>query len=51
MSDLHNEPNIKENDWVIWQFSHTGNINGINGDIDLNYFRYSFRQFNQLLMP
>ena len=51
MSDLHNEPNIKENDWVIWQFSRTGNINGINGDIDLNYFRYSFRQFNQLLMP
>ena len=51
MSDLHNEPNPKNNDWVIWQFSHTGNIKGINGDIDLNYFRYSFRQFNQLLMP
>ena len=51
MSDLHNEPNIKDNDWIIWQFSHTGNINGIKGDIDLNYYRYSFRQFNQLLMP
>lgn len=51
MSDLHNEPNIKENEWIIWQFSHTGNINGASGDIDLNYFRYSYRQFNQLLMP
>ena len=51
MSDLHNEPDTKDNDWVIWQFSHTGNINGIKGDIDLNYFRYSFRQLNQLLMP
>ncbi len=49
MCDLHNEP--KENKWIMWQFSHTGNINGIKGDIDLNYFRYSFRQFNQLLMP
>jgi lysozyme len=51
MSDLHNEPNTKENEWVIWQFSHTGKINGAIGDIDLNYFRYSYRQFNELLMP
>lgn len=51
MSDLHNEPTIKDDEWVIWQFSHTGNINGVMGDIDLNYFRYSYRQFNQLLMP
>lgn len=51
MSDLHNEPNTKSNDWIIWQFSHTGNIAGINGDIDLNFYRYSFRKFNELLMP
>ena len=51
MSDLHNEPNTKENEWVIWQFSHTGNVNGAIGDIDLNYFRYSYREFNELLMP
>ena len=51
MSDLHNEPQTKDDNWIMWQFSHTGNIDGINGDIDLNYFRYSFRQFNQLLMP
>ncbi len=51
MSDLHSEPTIKDHDWVIWQFSHTGNINGVKCDIDLNYYRYSFRQFNQILMP
>lgn len=51
MSSLHNEPDIEENEWIIWQFSHTGLLNGANGSIDLNYFRYSYRQFNQLLMP
>ena len=50
MSDLHNEPTIKENEWIIWQFSHTGQLNGAVGDIDLNYFRYSYRQFNKLIM-
>ncbi len=51
MSDLHSEPQTKDDNWIMWQFSHTGNIDGINGNVDLNYFRYSFRQFNQLLMP
>lgn len=51
MSDLHNEPDKNDYNWIIWQFSHTGNIPGVNGDIDLNYFRYSFRKFNELLMP
>ncbi len=50
MSDLRNEPTIQDNEWVIWQFSHTGVINGAMGDIDLNYFRYSYRKFNQLSM-
>ena len=51
MSDLHNEPQIQDNNWIMWQFSHSGKIDGINGDIDLNYFRYSFRQLDLLLMP
>ena len=51
MSDLHNEPHVSDYNWIVWQFSHTGNINGANKDIDLNYFRYSFRCFNQILMP
>ena len=48
MSDLHNEPNIEDNEWIIWQFSHTGRLNGVKGDIDLNYFRYSYRRFSEL---
>lgn len=51
MSDLHNKPDTNNLNWIIWQFSHTGTIAGINGDIDLNYFRHSFRKFNELLMP
>ena len=51
MSDLYNEPQAKDYNWIVWQFSHTGSINGIKGEIDLNYFRYSFRNFYLLLMP
>lgn len=48
MSDLHNEPRMTDNEWIIWQFSHTGKLNGAEGDIDLNYFRYSYRRFEEL---
>lgn len=48
--DLHSEPNI-ESEWVIWQFSHTGKIPGVINDIDLNYYRYSFADFQELLIP
>ena len=51
ISDLHNEPQANDYNWIIWQFSHTGNINGANREIDLNYFRHSFRRLNQLLIP
>ncbi len=51
MSDLYSKPQIKNDNWIIWQFSHSGNIDGIKGDIDLNYFRYSFRQLDLLLIP
>ena len=50
MSDLHNEPNIEENEWAIWQFSHTGKLNGVKGDVDLNYFRYAYRRFEELIV-
>ncbi|WP_418895170.1 glycoside hydrolase family 25 protein [Limibacterium fermenti] len=49
--DLHDEPNVAAGNWVIWQFSHTGNIPGTVNDIDLNYYRYSFYEFRTLLMP
>lgn len=51
LCDLHDEPNVASDKWVIWQFSHTGNIPGVVGDIDLNFYRYSFSDFKNLLMP
>lgn len=51
MCDLHNEPSDKIENWRIWQFSHTGDLPGIEGNIDLNYYRFTFDQFNELLLP
>lgn len=48
--DLHNEP-VNINNWIIWQFSHKGQLPGVDGDIDLNYFRYSYDQLNKILIP
>lgn len=31
--------------YYIWQYSHTGRVNGINGEVDLNY---SYRNFPQI---
>mgnify|MGYP000851334507 CR=1 FL=1 len=49
--DLHHEPTVAKDKWVIWQFSHTGKLAAAADDIDLNYYRYSFTDFQQLLMP
>ncbi len=50
MCDLRNEPSDDFN-WRIWQFSHKGEIPGIDGHIDLNYYRYTFSEFKELLLP
>lgn len=50
--DLHNEPDDGEfKNWAIWQFSHTGIVNGVVGDIDLNYYREGFEEYKTILMP
>lgn len=49
--DLHKEPSDDISNWKIWQFSHEGKIKGIPENIDLNYYRYSFEQFCELLLP
>lgn len=49
--DLHSEPGDDYENWIIWQFSHTGQVDGVIGDIDLNYYRYSFSEFQKLLIP
>lgn len=50
MCDLQKEPSEDVN-WRIWQFSHKGELAGIGGHIDLNYYRYSFEEFKELLLP
>jgi len=49
--DLHNEPKDDLTNWRIWQFSHKGELPGIDGHIDLNYYRYSYNEFKELLIP
>lgn len=49
--DLHNEPSDDIPRWRIWQFSHKGELPGVREKIDLNYYRYSFSEFKELLLP
>lgn len=34
----HLSPSFNNYDCVIWQYSHTGNVDGIDGEVDLNHF-------------
>lgn len=49
--DLFSEPSNEYSHWDIWQFSHTGNLTGVFGDIDLNFYRGTFEEFKSLLIP
>ncbi len=51
MCDLHNEPSNDIPNWRIWQFSHKGEIPGMEGNIDLNYYKYTYSEFKELLLP
>lgn len=51
MCDLHNEPSKDLKNWRIWQFSHKGELPGVDGHVDLNYYRYSYEEFKELLLP
>ncbi len=51
ISCLSGEPSNDIGNWVIWQFTHQGELPGIVGDIDFNYFRYSFERLNEFSLP
>lgn len=51
ISSLNKEPSDNIKNWVIWQFTHKGELDGIVGDLDLNYFRYSFDDLHKLQLP
>lgn len=48
--DLDNDPSSEIN-WKIWQFSHTGSVLGMKGNVDLNYYRLSIKEFSELFLP
>lgn len=48
ISRLKKTPPSQEN-WVFWQFSHTGIIPGISEDVDVNVFKGSMADFKILL--
>lgn len=49
--DLQDEPSDEPENWRIWQFTHKGKLPGVDGYIDLNYYRYDFDEFKELLLP
>lgn len=51
ISSLNKEPSDDIKNWIIWQFTHTGELDGIAGDLDLNYFRHPFDELQKLQLP
>jgi len=51
ISCLNNEPPADINNWVIWQFTHKGELPGVVGYVDFNYFRYPYIRLNEITMP
>lgn len=49
--DLEREPSSQLKNWRIWQFSHIGRVAGLNAHTDLNYYRYTAKEFSELLLP
>lgn len=49
--DLDNEPSDDIKNWRIWQFSHSGRVSGTTGKIDLNFYRFSAKEFSELFIP
>lgn len=45
-----NRPRIGR-DWLFWQFSETGKVNGIRSKVDFNVFKGDSLQFRKLLLP
>jgi lysozyme len=44
------KPSFNDYDCVLWQYSYTGNIDGINGDVDLDSFYGDIDEFQELLV-
>jgi lysozyme len=50
IKDISTKPSLqKGKEWLFWQYSHTGKLNGINGHVDLNVFNGNRTQFESIL--
>lgn len=49
--DLEKQPSADIPNWKIWQYSHMGRVAGIKGNVDLNYYRYTSKEFSELILP
>lgn len=48
--DIYGRPKLEDNrDWLFWQFSNRGRLNGIEGYIDLNVFKGDKEDFKKLI--
>ncbi len=50
LADYADQPQLPQGweQWLFWQFSDTGTINGINGDVDQDQFNGTFSQLKKL---
>lgn len=48
---LDGTPPAEIRNWRIWQFTHKGKVQGIEGKVDLNFYRYTSKEFSELLLP
>lgn len=43
------EDNANQDDWDFWQFNHHGKVPGVRGDVDINVFKGSRREWEEFL--
>jgi lysozyme len=51
LRNLFAQPDFRRNAWVIWQYKHDGKKPGVQGPVDLNYFRGDEAAFEQFAKP
>ncbi len=47
LRNLFAQPDFRRDEWVIWQYKHDGKKPGVQGLVDLNYFRGDEAAFEQ----
>jgi len=48
--DILKPPFYAKNNWLIWQYSNRGRIDGINGYVDENFFKGDKKKFREIML-